>query len=77
MADDLGVGDLGFLGSDIQTPEIDRLAARGVWLDRFYTEPLCTPTRAALLTGRYPFRYGLQTLIRPWSTHGLPPEERT
>lgn len=67
VADDLGWKDVGFRGSDIQTPNLDRLAKEGVILDQFYTQPMCTPTRAALLTGRYPFRYGLQTGVIPAS----------
>jgi arylsulfatase A-like enzyme len=78
LADDLGRGDLGYQGSDIQTPNLDRLATTGVRLDRFYACPVCSPTRAGLLTGRWPIRYGLmRTVIPPWSKFGLPPEERT
>jgi arylsulfatase A-like enzyme len=42
---------------------LDNLALQGTKLNRFYVHPICTPTRAALLTGRYPFRYGLQRII--------------
>src|SRR5438093_11979166 len=65
VADDLGWKDVGFHGSDIKTPNIDRLAQAGARLEQFYVQPMCTPTRAALMTGRYPFRYGLQTLVIP------------
>jgi arylsulfatase A-like enzyme len=65
VADDLGWKDVGFHGSDIRTPNIDKLAQGGARLDQFYTQSMCTPTRAALMTGRYPFRYGLQTLAIP------------
>ena len=58
LADDLGWKDVGFHGSDIKTPTIDKLAAGGARLEQFYTEPMCTPTRAALMTGRYPLRAG-------------------
>ncbi len=76
VADDLGWKDLGFHGSDIRTPHIDQLAAAGARLEQFYVQPLCTPTRACLMTGRYPFRYGLQTLVIPSSgTYGLPTDE--
>ena len=76
VADDLGWKDVGFHGSDIKTPNIDQLAADGVRLEQFYAQPMCTPTRAALMTGRYPFRYGLQTLVIPSAhTYGLPTDE--
>jgi arylsulfatase B len=72
LADDLGWGDVGFHGSNIKTPNIDKLAHEGVILNRYYTAPVCSPTRAGLLTGRYPNRYGLrQTVIPPWSGFGL------
>jgi N-acetylgalactosamine-6-sulfatase len=60
LADDLGYGDLGCYGCrDIKTPNVDRLAARGVRFTNFYANgPECTPTRAALLTGRYQQRVG-------------------
>jgi arylsulfatase A-like enzyme len=77
VADDLGFADVGFKGSDIATPNIDRLAAEGAHLTRFYTQPLCTPTRAAMMTGRWPLRYGLQTGVIPsGATYGLAPEEK-
>src|ERR1700750_2984974 len=63
IADDLGWKDVGFHGSDIRTPNIDKLAAGGAKLEQFYAQPMCTPTRAALMTGRYPCRYGLQTAV--------------
>src|SRR5262245_66678359 len=76
VADDLGWKDVGVHGSDIKTPNIDALAAGGARLEQFYVQPMCTPTRAALLTGRYPFRYGLQTLVIPArGTYGLPTHE--
>ncbi len=76
VADDLGWKDVGFHGSDIKTPNIDALAAAGARLEQFYAQPMCTPTRAALMTGRYPLRYGLQTLVIPSGhTYGLPTDE--
>ena len=76
VADDLGWKDVGFHGSDIKTPNLDQLAAAGARLEQFYAQPMCTPTRAALMTGRYPFRYGLQTLVIPSGhTYGLPTDE--
>ena len=78
MADDLGNADLGYRGSDIQTPNIDKLATEGVRMESFYGQQVCTPSRAALMTGRYPMRHGLQTLvIFPSHTYGLPTDERT
>lgn len=79
LADDLGYADVGFNGGrEIATPHLDRLAASGARLDHFYVQPVCTPTRAALMTGRYPMRHGLQVgVVRPWARYGLPLEERT
>ncbi len=79
LADDLGFADVGFTGgTEIRTPEIDELAASGTRLTHFYVQPVCTPTRAALMTGRYPMRYGLQiAVIRPTSQFGLSLDERT
>jgi arylsulfatase A-like enzyme len=66
VADDLGWKDVGFNGcTDIKTPNLDALAAGGAKFTQFYVQPMCTPTRAALMTGRYPFRYGLQTIVIP------------
>ena len=78
LADDLGYNDVGYHGSEIRTPNIDRLAAAGARLEQFYVQQVCTPTRAALMTGRYPFRYGLQRhVIMQASYYGLSLDERT
>lgn len=79
LADDLGYADCGFNGgTEIATPHLDALAADGVVLESFYVQPVCSPTRGALMTGRYPIRLGLQVgVIRPWAEYGLPLEERT
>jgi arylsulfatase A len=80
LADDLGYGDLGVSGARlIATPNIDRLAAEGARLTSFYASAnVCTPSRAGLLTGRYPIRTGLaRDVIRQTDTHGLPPSEIT
>jgi arylsulfatase A-like enzyme len=78
LADDLGSHDVGWRGSEIKTPNLDKLAFGGARLEQFYVQPVCSPTRAALLTGRYPMRHGLQTgVVRPWAQYGLPLEERT
>lgn len=78
VADDLGWKDVGFNGCvDIRTPHLDRLAAEGAKFTDFYVQSMCTQTRAALMTGRYPFRYGLQTAVIPSvSAYGLDTEER-
>jgi len=76
VADDLGWNDAGYHGSEIVTPHIDGLARDGIELNRFYSCPLCSPTRAGLMTGRYPIRFGMQrTVVRPWEKLGMPPEE--
>src|SRR5262245_52747297 len=76
VADDLGWKDVGFHGSNITTPNIDLLAQTGAKLEQFDVQPMCTQTRAALLTGGYPFRYGLQTAVIPTpSKYGLPTDE--
>ncbi len=77
VADDLGWKDVGFNGcADIRTPNLDALAMNGARLTQFYAQPMCTPTRAALMTGRYPFRYGLQTAVIPSvSAYGLDTSE--
>ena len=62
LADDLGWKDVGFHGGKVRTPNLDRLAGAGVVFNAFYGQPFSSQTRAALLTGRYPMRYGLQTL---------------
>jgi arylsulfatase A-like enzyme len=78
VLDDLGYGDLGCYGcKDIRTPNIDRLARQGVRLTDFYANgAVCTPTRAALMTGRYQQRVGLEWAISPGDHEpGLPVEE--
>lgn len=78
LADDLGWGDVGFHGSEIKTPNIDKLAGEGVVLNRYYTASICSPTRAGLLTGRYPDRVGIRsTGITPWRDYGLDTAEVT
>ena len=76
LADDLGYGDLGCYGHPrFKTPNLDRMAGEGVRLTQFNTPmPFCAPTRAALLTGRYPFRCGLSTNPAPY---GGPAEDAT
>ncbi|PRB04298.1 sulfatase [Microbacterium sp. MYb64] len=74
-ADDLGYGDVGcFGGDDVLTPHLDRLAARGVRLTNWYSNsPVCSPSRAALLTGRHPVHAGVQEILGgKRGTAGLP-----
>ncbi|KAM4608594.1 arylsulfatase D [Polymixia lowei] len=85
MVDDLGIGDVGCYGNDtIRTPNIDRLALEGVKLSQHIAAaPLCTPSRAAFMTGRYALRSGLgsagsvQVLLFLGGSGGLPPSETT
>jgi len=76
--DDLGYGDLGCYGSSIPTPHLDRMAAEGMRFTQFYSaNPVCSPSRAALLTGRYPTRVGVPRVLFPNDTTGLPDDEMT
>ncbi len=78
VADDLGTADVGWNGGKIKTPNLDALANAGARLGAHYVLPVCSPTRAALMTGRYPMRHGLQVgVVRPWAQYGLPLQERT
>ena len=79
LADDLGYGDLGCYGSNvIATPRIDRMAREGVRFTDFYmAAPFCSPSRAALLTGRLPARAGVPYVLFPSEHTGLPPGEVT
>ncbi|NNC39025.1 MAG: arylsulfatase [Hyphomonadaceae bacterium] len=76
LADDLGWADLGFRGSDIETPNIDKLARDGLILNRFYAMPICTPTRSALMTARDPMKLGsIYAGFQPWQNGGVSPDE--
>ncbi len=78
LADDLGRKDVGFNGGTVRTPNLDALAGAGAVFNAFYSQPVSSQARAALVTGRYPMRYGLQTgSIGPSSPYGLPIQERT
>ena len=71
LADDLGWRDVGYHASEIETPHIDRIAREGVELDRFYAQPTCSPTRAALMTGKSPLRFGIDRPISKNERTGL------
>jgi len=79
FADDLGYGDISQYGSKtIQTPNIDRMAQEGIKFNEFYAvSPVCTPSRAGLLTGRYPIRQGIHDVFYPESFQGMDPQEVT
>ena len=77
IMDDLGYGDVGSYGaSDAKTPNIDRLARQGVKLTDFYANHAnCSPTRTALITGRYQQRYGIESPLRHDDARQLPPSD--
>ncbi len=78
FADDLGYGDLSSFGHPtLITPHLDRMARQGVRLTSFYAQPSCTPSRAALLTGRLPMRSGMYRVIFPEEDVSLPASELT
>ena len=76
LADDMGWRDVGYHGSEIKTPNIDALAAKGVILDRYYAQPSCSPTRTALMTGRSPMRLGVVQPLSKLAPTGLPLSEK-
>jgi arylsulfatase len=79
FCDDLGYGDLGCFGSTtIKTPRLDRMAAEGIKFTDFYVAgPVCSPSRAAFLTGRYPKRVGITGVLFPADKTGIKPEHKT
>lgn len=80
LTDDLGYGDIGCYGNpSIHTPNLDRMAREGMKFTQFYSvAPVCTPSRASLLTGSYPKRVGLHNhVLFPYSNKGLHPDEYT
>lgn len=78
FCDDLGYGDLGCYGSKILTPHLDRMAAEGMrFTNCCSADPVCSPSRAALLTGRYPTRVGVPRVFFPQDKDGLSLDEKT
>ena len=78
LADDLGWADVGYHDGEIHTPGIDRLAREGLRMERFYSAPICSPTRAALMTGQDPLKLGMAyDQIHPWYNAGLSPDAYT
>ncbi len=68
LADDLGFSDIGSFGSEIATPNLDKLASQGLKMTQFYNAARCCPTRAALLTGQYPHKAGVGSMVQDLGT---------
>ena len=78
VADDLGWADVGYHHERVTTPNLDKFAEEGIELDRFYVAPTCTATRAGLMTGKYPIRFGMgRSALPPYGRFGLPENEIT
>jgi len=79
IADDLGSNDLGIHGAEYDTPNLDRFFIDGLNFTNYYTQSSCSPTRSAIMTGRYPFRLGLQsiTTLLPGTPSRIPADEPT
>jgi arylsulfatase A len=78
LTDDLGFGDVGFNGSKINTVNINALAKQGMTISQFYSaSPVCSPSRASLMTGRYPTRVGVPDIIFATDTYGMSTTETT
>ncbi len=78
LADDLGWNCVGYHNDEFNTPHVDSIATEGIELNSFYVAPMCSPTRAGLMTGRYPIRFGLARSVIPhYRDFGLPTSETT
>lgn len=78
VIDDLGWNDTGYQGADYTTPTIDRLAKEGIRLNQYYVQPLCSPSRSALLAGKYAYSLGLAAgVITNGHPYGLGLQETT
>merc|ERR1719387_2324512 len=77
VIDDMGSADIGLHNTGIETPNIDALARSGSYLSNHYVLPSCSPTRAAIMSGRYPLHTGINSYIPPFANYGLPLEEET
>jgi len=80
LVDDMGWWQVGFSDGDstpVPTPNCDRIAAEGVNLSQFYVQPVCSPTRSCLMTGRYPWKNGMEVRPTATSAHGMLRDERT
>ena len=79
LADDLGYNEVHFNNASrgIRTPHLDGLASGGVVLDSYYVQPICSPTRSALMTGRYPALLGTQANVIFWDTPWAVPLNHT
>ena len=76
VADDMGWNDVSFNGSEIQTPNLDKLAQEGIRLDRFYVQPACSPTRASLMTAKNNQSLGIYSPLSKLVPTGLPLKEK-
>ena len=73
LVDDLGYDDVGFQSNnEIHTPNIDKIRNDGQFLEWYYGQPTCSPTRTAIMTGKYPLHNSINTIIRPNETYGVP-----